>query len=383
VALALSGVRGMINNPYNISSPVIGSQFFGRAELLSSILHTFDSSAQNAVTVFGRARLGKTSVLWEVASQLAGQEYVPVYWELKDKTHLSLERALRSLAKVVAEKVQPGSLNLQASDVDSFKTRFLPQMFKRIGSRRLVLLLDDIDTLAESGGEADSLITYFQKLIVDEQSIAFVLSTSTKFQDLPIAFQRIGKQVRVEELTFLTPYEVRSLITGLAQKTPVNYSPEAIRAITDLSAGHPYFTQLICYEILQYALKEGKAHIGKDTIYTILPVILEKSRPDLKQSIAGFSMHMLNTLSACALVFEQTEFVTLKSVSHILRDYEIVINDSEIKQTFDELRRRSVLQEVRQGSFAFTIPLLAHWIIEGYSLAHSNENQKSLVAKAA
>ena len=141
----------MTTNPFDIDSPVAGTRFFGRAELISSILHTFDSTSQNAVMIFGLPHIGKTSFLHEIANRLSGQAYLPVYFELKDKISLSREQALESLAMTIAEKAKiPESGPQIASDANEFQTNFLPKVLEQIAPRRLVLLLDDIDTINKS-----------------------------------------------------------------------------------------------------------------------------------------------------------------------------------------------------------------------------------------
>src|SRR5687768_8146915 len=119
----------MDRHPYNINSPAVGAQFFGREALLSSVLQTFAASSQNAVIIFGQARSGKTSVLQQLSTWLPDQGYVPVYWGLKDKAHLSGQPILQLLAEAIAERVQLSAPDLPAtSDADYFQTHFLPQV---------------------------------------------------------------------------------------------------------------------------------------------------------------------------------------------------------------------------------------------------------------
>jgi len=195
-----------------------------------------------------------------------------------------------------------------------------------------------------------------------------VLSTSTKFQDLPISFQRIGKQVRVEELSFFTRQEARSLITEPVQDAHLSYSPEAIAAITDCSASHPFLIQLICHEIFEYALKENVTRADEDAIDIVLPHVLEKSLPPFEQSTNGLSQRELQTLAACALVSDQQGTITLKSLGNTLRKYtHLVGEERDIERNLNELQRRNILQEEKQHVYSFTIPLLGNWILKTYS----------------
>ena len=359
----------MDRHPYNISSPAVGAQFFGRAALLSSVLQTFTASSQNTVIIFGQARSGKTSVLQQLPAWLPDQAYVPVYWGLKDKAHLSGQHALQLLAEAIAEKVLLSAPDLLATpDADCFHTKFLPQVHEKIAPQRLVLLLDDMDAWIDRQGEANSLLSYFPKLLAEERSTAFVLSTSKKFHELPISWQSIGKQVRYEELPFLTFQEIWSLVTERSKWSPIGYLSKTIDAIGELSAGHPYYVQLICHETFDYAFTTKKSRVDVAAIEAVLPLILEKSTPELAQSTAGLSEKELKTLSACALAFKQTLLITPELISDILHQPQIAIEDKDIHQAFNELQKRAILYKDEGGDFCFTLPLMAHWVIERYPL---------------
>jgi len=357
----------MINNPYNINSPVTSSQFYGRTELLSSTLHLFASFSQNAITIFGRSRIGKTSVLQELAAQLFHGGHLPIYLALKDKAHLSPDQLLQLLINLIADVLHlPASDRQSSSPADHFQRRFLPQILGKIDPQRLILLLDDIDLL-KNDVEVDQLVTYLQRLIVYEQSIAFIFSTSTKFQDLPLSFQRVGKQVRVEELDLLKPEETRALILEPSHNTPIRYSSAAVETVATLSAGHPYFTQLICHKLFEAALKNNKTQIDQADVENILPLILQESTPEFERSLAGLSDQQMKILAATGYLSAQNQLITHTRLREALHKYRIDFEERELGQTFNELRQREILRSnIQHEGVIFTVPLMANWIVKQY-----------------
>jgi|GEM_PF-4609019 len=357
----------MTNNPYNISSPVVDSQFFGQAELISSVMHSLDSTSQNAVVIFGLPHFGKTSFLQEIANQLSDQAYVPVYFELKDKTNLLQEQILQSLAMTIAEKTKIPELSQQIpSDTDDFHANFLPKVLEHIAPQRLVLLFDDIDFINKSNIETNDLVSYLQDLIVKEPSIAFILTTGTNLETLPTVTQKISEVAKFETLHSLTPHEIQPLITELSSNSPIKPSSEAIEVITRLSAGHPYFVQLIAHEAFEQAVNNNASHLDVDTINAALPRILEKSNPAIAPLVAGLSEREFQTLATCAEIASKSKFITPKLISSILHKYRITIEDRELNNILEALEGRGLIIKEMNGVFTFFAPLAAHWVLKEF-----------------
>lgn len=355
----------MTNNPYNIASPVVGAQFFGQAELISSVVHTLNSTSQNAVMIFGLPRFGKTSFLQEVANQFSNQAYVPVYFGLKDKIGLSQEQILQSLARTIAEKTKiPESSQQTPLDVNDFHTNFLPKVLAQIAPQRLVLLIDDIDLINKSNTETNGVVSHLQDLIVKEPSITFILTTGTSPENLPVATQKISELAKSETLLPLTPQEIQSLITEISNNSPIRPSSEAIEAITRLSAGHPYFAQLIAHEAFEQALNNNASHLDIDAVNTAFPHILEKSDPAIAPLVAGLSERELKMLATCAEIASKSKFTTPKLISSTLRKYRITIEDRELNGILEELEQRGLIIREMHGVFTFFAPLAAHWVLK-------------------
>jgi hypothetical protein len=357
-----------MNHPYDISAPAVGSQFFGRKILLASVLQTFAVSSQNVVIIFGQARSGKTSVLHQLAARLSDQEYLPVYWGLKDKVTLSDQHPLQSLAETIAAQVQLRAPNLLTKrNADYFHTYFLRQVHKKIAPRRLVVLVDDIDVLREGQAEATSLLSYLPQLIAKAHSTAFVLSTGTKLPELPLSWQSINQQGRYEELPFLTFQETWSLVTQGSRHMPTGYSAKAIDQIWKLAAGHPYYVQLICHESFDYIFSQKKNQVDAALVEKVLPHVLEKAAPDLAKLTADLSEPVLKTLLGCALAFKQTKAIRPEFISEILAQYQLAVEARDVHQAFKELQERAILYQSEKGDFYFTVPLIAEWMIAKYS----------------
>lgn len=355
------------SGPYNISSPVTGSQFFGRETLLSSILEMLASANPGPVLIFGAARMGKTSLLQELLLRLPPSDYLPIYWGAKDQTDMSPQAVWESLAETIARPVGASASKLP-SDLNLFRTRFLPQIRKSIAPRRLVLLLDDIDLLADAPAETHTLIEELQQLLAEEHQTAFVLTIGTKLQDLPPTLQSFEPPLFYEELPPLSSQEAFLLIIEESKAFLIGFLAKTIDRIWELAAGHPYYIQLIGHEILDYALKEGKQQIDLDSLAEVLPLILEKSAPDFRSFTANLSKPTRNILKASAAAYRQQLPITSESVRLILDHNRLTLDDNTLADSLAELQKLAVLDENEPGSFTFTLPLMAYWLFEQYPL---------------
>jgi predicted AAA+ superfamily ATPase len=84
-------------NPYIVGDPVGNSvAFIGREDVLREVLKTLRSPSQNAITLYGQRRIGKTSMLIQHLKMRQPQEgdYRAVYFDMQDKSTWPLPRLL-------------------------------------------------------------------------------------------------------------------------------------------------------------------------------------------------------------------------------------------------------------------------------------------------
>ncbi|MFN2206829.1 MAG: hypothetical protein ACK2UT_13005, partial [Candidatus Promineifilaceae bacterium] len=92
-----SGARMVVlSNPYIAGNPVRGDAFFvGRTAILRDVQELLRNPDTNAIVLYGQRRIGKTSILFELEQRLVESgEYLPVYFDLHDKSDLSLSEIL-------------------------------------------------------------------------------------------------------------------------------------------------------------------------------------------------------------------------------------------------------------------------------------------------
>ncbi|MCB0166067.1 MAG: hypothetical protein KDI79_17670 [Anaerolineae bacterium] len=348
----------MNNNPYQFREPVKGSGFIGRKELVLSIIQTFISSSQNVAFVFGRRKIGKTSLLYEVAHQLAEQEYQAVYWSLQDAREISLEQAINNLAHEIEQET--GFHFQSVIDPVSFQSQFLPEVNKHIHPNKLLFLLDDVDSLQNGGEEATYLIEFIQKLIINNRETVFLLTIGQPLDKLPSPFKRIAKQARYELLEALTETEASTLINDPV-KQHLNFNKTSVEKIIALTGGQPYLIQLVCHHLFDLAQQKHKSTIQPEHVDDVLPKVLKDGRDFWQSLLSRLSDEEIQRLRAVADVFVKTQAITQKQL------VKAAIPPSDVERDLNEFKKQGFITQAGQiesDVYIFTIPLLAHWLID-------------------
>ncbi|HHN93190.1 MAG TPA: ATP-binding protein, partial [Anaerolineae bacterium] len=91
-------------NPYTAGDPVGKTDaFVGRSDVLREVLRVLRHPTQNAITLYGQRRIGKTSILQYLELHLPEHgPYHPVLFDLMNKATLPLPAILHDLGRTIA-----------------------------------------------------------------------------------------------------------------------------------------------------------------------------------------------------------------------------------------------------------------------------------------
>jgi len=108
-----------------------------------------------------------------------------------------------------------------------------------------------IERKVKDGDLSVEIFTYLRHLMQNISNLAFIFSGSSEFKrrerrEWSLTFN----MAQPKEVSFLNYENAISLITDPV-KDYVQYSKKAIDRILRLTAGHPFFTQAICLQIIE------------------------------------------------------------------------------------------------------------------------------------
>ncbi|NEO69575.1 MAG: ABC transporter substrate-binding protein [Moorea sp. SIO3H5] len=279
-------------NPYIIGSIIDDpDKFFGRESLFRFIEDNL-RNREKVILLHGQRRIGKSSVLAHIPNKLVHDQFFFVNFDLQGFIHLPLSRLIHDFAQEISDylvdhfDLEPDHLTLPSeyqleSDTAIFSNQFLPKVYQVLNGKNLVLLLDEFDVLSDDNSPSaeQNFFPYLADLIKQHHQLFVIAVVGRNLDDLPNLLQVFGSPP-YKKIGFLDHFSTELLITKPAQGV-LTYERNAIKAIYHLSAGHPYFTQVLCFTLFSEARKKQNSRISGADVEAIVNQAIENAQGGL------------------------------------------------------------------------------------------------------
>lgn len=370
---ALGGGRAFrpIPNPYVTGAPLRADSplFVGRADDLAFLSGALDKGPESpAVVLTGPKRMGKTSLLNRLAGRL-GEAFVPAYVDGQGIGYTSgLGNLLWDVAAEIARPLAiplPPADSLPPENPAFFTNSFLPQVREALGERRLVLLWDEYEELAQrvgSGVLGQEVYGYLRHLMQHQPQLGWVFAGTHGLADLPgahwtalfsgAAHRRVGR---------LDGESVRRLATEPAQGY-LDYDDLALERLMSLTGGHPYFLQVLCHGLVLAANRNRRVFVAAEDVEAVAPAALDMAEAHLLALWRELAPAEQGVAVAAARLIDRREPASAESIARLLPD--------EAAETLDaalaSLVQREVLTDDRRwGGYRFVLDLQRRWMRKG------------------
>jgi peptide/nickel transport system substrate-binding protein len=357
-----------LHNPYIAGAPVTEARmFFGREDVFDWIERSLTGRyADHILVIHGQRRVGKTSVLKQLSRRLP-DHYVPVFFDLQGRTHTSLDRFLWWLAREITRVLkQDRGLSLSApekeafaQDAEYFENHFLPSLRPSLGDKVLLLTFDEFDNLEDPEireSLAKPLVDNLRRL-QGREGINFIFSIGSsgrKLENMQASYTEFFKTALYKKISFLGRQEAHNLITRPVAGS-LEFEPQAVDRIFEMTSGHPYFTQLMCHELFSTCQTTGDRLVSEQDVAAIVDDVVERGTVNLKfvwdeasdlekWVLAGLA-HLVGKPDSRALV----EFLRLQKVR---------FTEASLDSALLRLRGKDVLTDDNR----FVIYLLKLWL---------------------
>ena len=283
-----------IENPYATYAEggVVGDaeMFFGREELIQNIAQAIRESRtqSKSVMVFGQKRSGKSSVLYHLKKSLEKDQKLLILdlgnmSTLLDQhaqtslLHQFLNGILRALERAIQRKQREGFSSLELA-IPGKKFYDYPaplQLFEDTFVRlkdltddqtsqedwrgiRVVLLIDEFQDIYNPIIESKIPDSFMQnwKALLQANYFSAVLVGQDMMPKFKLRFPNEFGTAQDERVTYLKEEDARKLIDepirigGIQGES--RYREQAIERILDLTAGSPFYIQIICNRLVDY-----------------------------------------------------------------------------------------------------------------------------------
>jgi hypothetical protein len=362
-------------NPYIIGRPINEPELFcGRQKQLSFVEENL-RRGERVIVLHGERRIGKSSLLQNIPKFVKLDKFKFVSFDLEYHSQETLESLLEKLAEAIVEQL---SINTQQVEIpraekikvqkDIFCNKFLPQIYARLKDTKLVLLLDEFDALEPTyiGATLESLFGQLKSVVENNKRLFAVIFAGRKSTDIANLL-KIFKSVPIAEVGLLDETSVQQLIIDPASNL-LKYTPESIQAIINLSSGHPYFTQIICFAIFSRARELEKWEVNQEDVEAIVEASVELAEAGLAWYWEALSIPEKVVFSAVAeaerIVNEKHDQRLSQDPLMLLKSYNL-LSKNELKLVTKELVSRGFLNA--EGN-KVKIELVARWLVKRHPL---------------
>jgi branched-chain amino acid transport system substrate-binding protein len=354
-------------NPYVIGRPIDQQLFFGRESLFSTIQGYIQRNSK-IILLHGQRRIGKSSIIRNISYGLNDlHELVFVTFNLEHYSQKSLSEILADLAQEILHDLSLDDKNIKLPEItelelDSgiFSHQFLPQVYQLLENKNLVLVLDEFDALMNSNNPEllEQVYKYLSSLININKKLFLILLIEQRSVNKH-RISKIFKDVPVREIGLLNEESTTNLIIKPAENI-LEYEEDAIKAIFDLSAGHPYFTQAICFTIFGRAREEDKWTVSSEDVKLIINRAIELAEAGLTWFWDGFSILEKVVFAAIAEAQEDSD-----NYVRLIKRFRPDTEDKLIIETNQLLRSNGFLDEIEER---VKIEFVRLWIIQRHPL---------------
>ena len=277
-----------IPNPYVVGTPLrAGSPlFFGRSDVMTFMLEHLTAAHRNNLVLIGQRRTGKSSLLKQLPLRL-GEGFLPVYL---DGQALGLDPGMAAFLHSIASEIAfvmedrglritpPGLAEFADNPTSFFERSFLPEARRVLGSRPLLLLLDEFEELESSvrRGTLDAAVfPFLRHLIQHSENLSVVFCGTHRLEELASDYWNVLFNISLyRHIGFLTREEAMRLIQEPVASGGMQYDDLALDKIWRVTAGHPYFLQLICHNLVNLHNRLHRSYVTVGDVNTGLEEIL-------------------------------------------------------------------------------------------------------------
>jgi ligand-binding sensor domain-containing protein len=408
-------------NPYLVGNPIrTEKMFYGREDDFRYVRTKLEAASQGVLIVFcGERRAGKSSILYQVSNGRLGERFIPVFVDLQEMVVSSDSEFFARVARLIGECVTRANRRAAsvaaggaASDISSsgetsfsgagaarsssdssassgsgisvpqFDGRnpypifldFLDDVLAGIGDRTLLVMMDEYELMegkVDDGKLSPELFTFLAGLMDNKERLALIFTGSRRLEERDKKYWReLLRRSLFRKVGFLSENDTMRLITDPVADRVV-YGRGVTDVIYRLTAGQPFYTQVICQNMVDYLNEHEQNWLTLADLTHVIQEIIDNPLPQMIYSWDGLSDDEKLVLSLLAEVLpDGNDYAPAADLRASVKTNEYPVNLSEttIRLTLEEMFRRELLEKDAADGFRFKMDLFRLWIRRSHSI---------------
>ncbi|HTS87558.1 MAG TPA: ATP-binding protein [Gemmatimonadales bacterium] len=394
--------RFLEDPPYSLNPVKRRERLFGRDAILAQL--QLNASARNSTFLWGQKRVGKTSVLEVLVSELRQRQgYTCCILRMGELKALHEgQLAHRIAVRLVAEL---SSADVPAPEESSIGAGlgglvpFADQLTRRFPDRRFLVVIDefdDIDSSFYTGQRGEAFVKALRSL--SEVGLTFFLVGSERMKTI---YTKHAMELNKWADVYLDRIESHADCRALVAQPvagAIEFDDRQVDLMIAYCAGNPYYLQLLCSHVFQYCFRENRTYVGEGEV--------ADARKSLLRSLGETSFAHLwadnpvldpqeqarctaeNALVLTCIARNSGRYDGVESLSRAQKQLSLAsgeqVTEPLLRGAADRLRQRGILGAPRpDGSMPLSIPLFQEWLAERAELVLLPAWRQHCVAEAA
>jgi tetratricopeptide (TPR) repeat protein len=394
-----------IENPYAyaeggiVDSP---EMFYGRKELIENVARVIQESRtqSKSIVIFGQKRAGKSSILYHLKSKLQANRHLlildignigsildehskipflyQILWSILNKLEYAIEdKTLEGFKSLSLSFPSAKEFYTHPSPLVSFKEVF--ESYKRSAARleewrsvQAVLLIDEFSYIYAQivNGRVPTLFMTNWKALLQENYFNAVLVGQDVMPKFKQRFPNEFGTIQDERVSYLREEDARKLIDEPiridGRQGESRYRERAIERIVDLTAGSPFYIQIICNRLVDYMnRKRAKLATASD---------VEQVKDELIRDVNALGLDKFDNLINSGDTSEDaiSDEDTLKVLTAIAvnsrtgpcnRSSIACATRAPVDTILEDLVQREVIERERAQYYRIRVGLFKEWLI--------------------
>jgi len=370
-------------NPYIVGNPIkTREMFFGREDDFQYVVRKIGEAPANQILVFcGERRSGKTSILFQILSGRLGERFLPVLVDMQILAGIrGDDEFFRAILRAACAGLALPGLTLESLEnagssrrVQELLDDLLRAVESRVPGRIVLFLLDEYELIEEKirdGSLSESSILYLSGLLESPLRVSFVFTGSTNLEDRRVSIWKslLAKSI-YRKISYLSRADTMRLVTE-PLRDHLAYPAEVQEAIYRLTGGQPFYTQVICQNMVDRMIEEGRSAPTTADLEAIVRDVADNPLPQMIYSWNNLGEGTKLILACLGGILQSaSDHAGAREIAAFLRRNRVAL-------PFERERLNVLLEEAYHGeilekqddNYRFRMDLLRRWIGREHSV---------------
>ncbi|MGB1249404.1 MAG: AAA family ATPase [Candidatus Promineifilaceae bacterium] len=376
-----------IKNPYSPGTPLRpdSALFFGRMPLFNFIAQEAERASQQHVLILvGQRRTGKTSALLRLNRHLP-DHLIPIYIDCQSLGVLpGMTAFFQDIAWLISDVLLEYDLDIEVPDLDTlnqnpgnwFQHQFIPSVREQLlPTTKLVLVFDEFEAfenLTTDNILPRTIFSYLRHLMQHGEGLSFIFVGTHKLEEMTTDYWSVLFNIALyQSIDFLDRRAALDLLTKPVEPNLI-YDDLAINKIWRLTAGHPYFLQLVCYSLVKRANEQKTSYVTISDVNETVSEMLGLGEVHFAYIWQRSTSAERAALIAIAhLIDKELPFRTL-AIVEALQPYKTTLTPTQITAALEKLVQRNIMTVAHDGvqtQYELKVGLVGAWIEQSKSMS--------------